>query len=157
MVIGKVKEALSKSGKPERKQQAAGWKVFKAAEPGPSGAVIYVFLIDPAAKGGTVTIDVVLDEALPRGARPDMSVDGTVELERLGNVLYVGRPAFGQVQAKASLFKLSADGASATLQPVEWGRSSASTIEIVRGLNAGDRVVLSDMSQWYPYGRIRLR
>ena len=117
----------------------------------------HVARIDPAAKNGTVTVDVVLDEPLPRGARPDMSVDGTVELERLDDVLYVGRPAFGQERVKGSLFKVSADGAAATLQPVEWGRSSVSTIEIVRGLSAGDRVVLSDMSQWYGYGRIRLR
>jgi HlyD family secretion protein len=117
----------------------------------------HVSRVDPAAKNGTVTVDVVLDEALPRGARPDMSVDGTIELERLDNILYVGRPAFGQEQAKASLFKLSPDGATAALQPVELGRSSVNTIEVVRGLNVGDRVVLSDMSQWDGYARIRLR
>jgi HlyD family secretion protein len=86
-----------------------------------------------------------------------MSVDGTVEQERLNDVLYVGRPTFGQEGGKGSLFKVSTDGAAATLQPVEWGRSSVSTIQIVRGLNAGDRVVLSDLSQYYPYGRIRLK
>jgi HlyD family secretion protein len=117
----------------------------------------HVVRVDPAAKNGTVTVDVVLDEALPKGARPDMSVDGTIELERLANILYVGRPAFGQDQAKVSLFKLSADGTGASLTPVELGRSSVNTIEIIRGLNVGDRVVLSDMSTWDGYDRIRLR
>ena len=86
-----------------------------------------------------------------------MSVDGTIELERLDNILFVGRPAFGEEQVKGSLFKLSEDGSTATLQPVEFGRTSVSTIEVVRGLSAGDRVVLSDMSQWDGYNRIRLR
>ena len=92
-----------------------------------------VVRIDPAARNGTVTVDVALDEALPRGARPDMSVDGNIELERLDNVLFVGRPAFGQEQSKMSLFKLSADRATAALTPVELGRSSVNTIEVVRG------------------------
>jgi HlyD family secretion protein len=117
----------------------------------------HVVRIDPAAKNGTVTVDVTLDEELPRGARPDMSVDGTIELERLDNILYVGRPAFGQEKAKTNLFKLSADGSTATVTPVDLGRSSVSTIEVVRGLNAGDRVILSDMSQWDGYDRVRLR
>jgi HlyD family secretion protein len=117
----------------------------------------HVGRIDPAARNGTVTVDLVLDEPLPRGARPDMSVDGTIELERLDNILFVGRPAFGEEQAKGNLFKLSEDGSAATLQPVEFGRTSVSTIEVVRGLSAGDRVVLSDMSQWDGYNRIRLR
>lgn len=115
-----------------------------------------VVRIDPAARNGTVTVDVALDEALPRGARPDMSVDGTIELERLDNVLYVGRPAFGQEKSKMSLFKLSPDRATATQTPVELGRSSVSTIEVVRGLNVGDCVVLTDMSQWTDYSRLNL-
>jgi HlyD family secretion protein len=117
----------------------------------------HVVRIDPAAKNGTVTVDVVFDEPLPRGARPDMSVDGTIQLERLDDVLYVGRPAFGQEQSKASLFKLSEDGSTATLTVVELGRTSVNAIEVVRGLTAGDRVVLSDMSAWDGYERIRLR
>jgi HlyD family secretion protein len=117
----------------------------------------HVVRIDPAAKNGTVTVDVVLDQALPRGARPDMSVDGTIELERLVDVLYVGRPAFGQEQAKLSLFKLSADGTEATLTPVELGKNSVNAVEVKRGLNVGDRVVLSDMGQWDGYDRLRLR
>ncbi len=115
-----------------------------------------VVRIDPAARNGTVTVDVALDEALPRGARPDMSVDGTIELERLDNVLFVGRPAFGQEKTKMSLFKLSPDRATAALTPVELGRSSVNTIEVVRGLNVGDCVVLTDMSQWADYGRLNL-
>jgi HlyD family secretion protein len=115
-----------------------------------------VFRIDPAARNGTVTVDVVLDDALPRGARPDMSVDGTIELERLDNIMHVGRPAFGQEQAKVSLYKLSADRSTATLTPVELGRSSVNTIEVVRGLNVGDCVVLSDMSAWDGYDRLSI-
>jgi HlyD family secretion protein len=86
-----------------------------------------------------------------------MSVDGTIELERLDNVLHVGRPAFGQEQAKVSLFKLSPDGTEATLTPVELGRSSVNAIEVRGGLREGDRVVLSDMGQWDGYDRLRLR
>lgn len=115
-----------------------------------------VVRIDPAARNGTVTVDVVLEDALPRGARPDMSVDGTIELERLENIMYVGRPAFGQDQAKVSLFRLSPDRSSATLAPVELGRSSVNTIELIRGLNVGDCVVLSDMSAWDGYDRLRV-
>jgi HlyD family secretion protein len=118
----------------------------------------HVVRIDPAAKNGTVVVDVVFDEELPRGvARPDMTVDGTIQLERLDNVLYVGRPAFGQEKSKASLFRVTGDGASASLAPVELGRASVNTIEIVHGLNVGDRVVLSDMSQWDGYDRVRLK
>ena len=115
-----------------------------------------VVRIDPAARNGTVTVDVALDEALPRGARPDMSVDGTIELERLDNVMFVGRPAFGQEQTKMSLFKLSADRTTAALTPVELGKSSVNTIEVLRGLNVGDCVVLTDMSQWADYDRLNL-
>jgi HlyD family secretion protein len=117
----------------------------------------HVARIDPAAKNGTVTVDVTLDEALPQGAKPDMSVDGTIQLERLENVLYVGRPSFGQEKSKVSLFKLSADGTAAVLTPVELGRASVNVTEVVRGLNVGDRVVLSDMSQWDGNDRIRLK
>jgi HlyD family secretion protein len=115
-----------------------------------------VFRIDPAARNGTVTVDVVLDGALPRGARPDMSVDGTIELERLDNVMYVGRPAFGQEHGTVRLFRLSPDRSSATLTPVELGRSSVNTVEVIRGLNVGDCVVLSDTSQWGRFDRLRV-
>lgn len=115
-----------------------------------------VIRIDPAAQNGTVTVDVALEGELPRGARPDLSVDGTIELERLDNVLYVGRPAFGQEQSTVGLFKLNAEG-EATRAQVQLGRSSVNTIEIVGGLQEGDQVVLSDMSAWDQFERIRLR
>lgn len=112
--------------------------------------------IDPAVLNGTVTVDVKLDEPPPKGARPDLSVDGTITLERLDNVLYVGRPAFGQEKSTVSMFKLDPDGKSATRTRVELGRSSVNTIEIVRGLKEGDQVILSDMSRWDANDRIRL-
>lgn len=111
--------------------------------------------IDPAAQNGTVGVDVSLTGALPPGARPDLSVDGTVELERLNNVVYVGRPAFGQEQSTVGLFKLT-EGGEAVRVSVQLGRSSVNTIEIVNGLRPGDQVVLSDMSAWDQYERIRL-
>ncbi|HVG83670.1 MAG TPA: HlyD family efflux transporter periplasmic adaptor subunit [Vicinamibacterales bacterium] len=116
-----------------------------------------VVRIDPAAQNGTVTVDVELEGALPRGARPDLSVDGTVELERLDNVLYVGRPAFGQEQSTVGLFKLDATTGEASRIQVQLGRSSVNTIEVMNGLGEGDSVVLSDMSAWDQFDRIRLR
>ena len=116
----------------------------------------HVVRIDPAARNGTVAVDIALDGALPRGARPDMSVDGTIELERLDNILYVGRPAFGQEHARMSLFKLTPDRSGAVLTPVELGRASVNTIEVVRGLTVGECVVLTDMSQYAEYDRLRL-
>ena len=102
--------------------------------------------IDPAAREGTFVVDVELTGPIPASARPDLSVDGTIELERLTNVLYVGRPAFGQGQQTVGLFRLSADGQEATLTQVSLGRSSVSTIEVLSGLNEGDQVILSDPS-----------
>jgi HlyD family secretion protein len=116
----------------------------------------YVTRIDPAVENGTVTVDVALDAPLPKGARPDLSVDGTVELERLNDVLYVGRPVQGQPDSQVGLFKLVDGGKAAVRTPVKLGRSSVSTIEIVQGLNVGDQVILSDMSQWDAYDRVRL-
>jgi HlyD family secretion protein len=112
--------------------------------------------IDPAAQNGTVTVDVELQGDLPRGARPDLTVDGTVELERLDNVIHVGRPAFGQEQSQVSLFKLTADGSEAERVRVTLGRSSVNTIEIRDGLEPGDQVILSDMSAWDAFDRVRL-
>jgi len=112
--------------------------------------------IDPAVQNGTVTVDVALEGELPRGARPDLSVDGTIELERLDDVLYVGRPAFGQEQSTIGLFKLGADGEIAVRSQVHIGRSSVTTVEIVDGLSEGDKVILSDMSQWDGFDRVRL-
>ena len=112
--------------------------------------------VDPSVQNGTVTVDVTLTGALPRGARPDLSVDGTIELERLADVVYVGRPAFGQEGSSVGIFKLDAEGVYATRTPVKLGRSSVNTIEIVQGLRPGDRVILSDMSQWDANDRIKL-
>jgi HlyD family secretion protein len=113
--------------------------------------------IDPAAREGTFIVDVALTGPIPASARPDLSVDGTIELERLSDVLYVGRPAFGQGQQTVGLFRLSADGQEAVRTQVALGRSSVSTIEIVSGLKEGDQVILSDTSSMDSYDRIRVR
>jgi HlyD family secretion protein len=112
--------------------------------------------IDPAVREGTVLVDVRLTGELPQGARPDLSVDGTIELERLDDVLYVGRPAFGQPESLIGLFRLTVDGKEAERTQVRLGRSSVNTIEIIEGLAVGDRVILSDMSNWDAYDRVRL-
>jgi HlyD family secretion protein len=112
--------------------------------------------IDPAVQNGTVLVDVSLQGELPPGARPDLSIDGTIQLERLEKVVFVGRPAFGQEKSVVNMFKLDADGLHATRTPVHLGRSSVNTIEVVSGLEPGDRVILSDTSQWDDHGRIRL-
>lgn len=112
--------------------------------------------IDPAVLNGTVTVDVELAGALPQGARPDLSVDGTIDLERMKDVLYVGRPAFGNENSTISLFKLSADGKTAVRVPVKVGRASVNSIQVIEGLQAGDTVILSDMSRWDNTDRIRL-
>jgi multidrug resistance efflux pump len=116
----------------------------------------HVMRIDPSAQNGTVTVDVALDGALPTGARPDLSVDGTIEVERLKNVMYVGRPAYGQPESTIGLFRLTPDGKEATRVNVKLGRASVNTIEVVQGLNVGDRVIISDMSAWDSHDRVRL-
>jgi HlyD family secretion protein len=115
-----------------------------------------VIRIDPSAQSGTIGVDVALQGDLPRGARADVTVDGTIELERLDQVVFVGRPAFGQEHSTVSLFKLQADGREAIRTPVKLGRSSVNTIEIVGGLEPGDQVILSDMSAQDAFDRIRL-
>ena len=112
--------------------------------------------IDPAAQNGTVTVDVSLDGALPPGARPDLSVDGTINLETLKNVLYIGRPAFGQENSTVGMFKIDPDG-SATRVQVRLGRSSVNNVEVLDGLREGDQVILSDMSRWDNFDRIKLQ
>ena len=112
--------------------------------------------IDPAVHEGTVRLDVTLTGALPTGARPDLSVEGIIQLERLANVVYVARPAIGQDNRTVGIFKLDQNGQYATRTPVRLGRSSVNTIEIVAGLAPGDRVILSDTSQWDDHDRIRL-
>lgn len=116
----------------------------------------HVSRIDPAAVNGTVDVDVTLEGALPPGARPDLSVDGTITLEKLTDVVYVGRPVVGQPGAKITLFKLDGDGKEAQRVPVSLGRSSVNNIEVVEGLKVGDQVILSDMSAQDAYNRIRL-
>ncbi len=116
-----------------------------------------VIRVDPAVQEGTVQVDVALIGPLPKGARPDLSVDGTVELERLEDILYVGRPAYGQAESTIGLFRILEDGKTAVRVRVQLGRSSVSTIEIVQGLNENDQVILSDTSAWDSYDRIRLK
>ena len=112
--------------------------------------------VDPAVQNGTVTVDVTLIGELPKGARPDLSVDGTIDLERLDDVLYVGRPAFGQENSTISLFKLDLDGKGAVRVPVKVGRASVNSIQVLEGLHEGDTVILSDMSRNDNTDRIRL-
>ena len=123
-----------------------------------NGVVIgQVARIDPAVQNGTITVDVELPGLLPAGARPDLTVDGTIELENLQDVLYVGRPVHGQPETTVGLFKLTGDGSDAVRVNVKLGRASVNSVEVLEGLNAGDVVILSDMSNWDSYDRIRLR
>lgn len=115
-----------------------------------------VVRIDPAVLNGTVTVDVKLEGALPQGARPDLSVDGTIQLEHLPDVVYVGRPVIGQPESTITLFKIEPDGKHASRVQVKLGRSSVNTIEVREGLRVSDQVILSDMSAWDNYDRIRL-
>jgi HlyD family secretion protein len=115
----------------------------------------HVKRVDPAVEHGTVTVDVAFDEELPKGARPDLSVDGTIELERLNDVIYVGRPAFGQENSTVGIFKLVSGSNEAVRTPVKLGKSSVNTIEILSGLQPGDQVILSDTSAWDSHERIR--
>jgi len=112
---------------------------------------------DPSAQGGSVTVDVTLDGALPNGAVPDLSVDGTIVIEQLTNVLYTGRPSFSAGSGAASLFKVVEDGKAAVRVPVELGRSSVNIIEIIKGLAVGDKILVSDMSQYANVARVRIK
>jgi HlyD family secretion protein len=113
--------------------------------------------VDPSVQNGTVTVDVALSGALPKGARPDLSVDGVVELERLAQVVHVGRPAFGQEKSSLGVFVVQEDGDEAVRRTVRLGRSSVNLIEVLEGLQPGERVILSDMTQYDGVDRIRLR
>jgi HlyD family secretion protein len=117
----------------------------------------HVSRVDPSVINGTVTVDVTIDDPLPAGARPDLSVDGTITLENLKDVLYVGRPVHGQSDSTIGIFKLVDDGSEAVRVNVKLGRSSVNTIEILDGLKVGDTVILSDMSAWDAFERIRLK
>jgi HlyD family secretion protein len=112
--------------------------------------------IDPAAVNGTVLVDVALTGALPQGARPDLSVDGTIDIERLNDVVYVGRPTVGQPNSTVTMFRYDSDGKTATRVSVKLGRASVNSIEVLGGLNVGDKVILSDMSQQDSHDKIRL-
>jgi multidrug efflux pump subunit AcrA (membrane-fusion protein) len=115
-----------------------------------------VVRIDPAVVNGTVTVDVALEGKLPEGARPDLSVDGTIEISHLTNVLYVGRPAFGQADSTVGLFKETGNGDAERVQ-VKLGEASVNEVQILKGLNVGDKVILSDMSRWDGFDRVRLQ
>jgi HlyD family secretion protein len=117
----------------------------------------HVSRVDPSVINGTVTVDVSIDDPLPPGARPDLSVDGTITLENLKDVLYVGRPVHGQSDSTIGIFKIIDDGSEAVRVNVKLGRSSVNTIEIVQGLKVGDKVILSDMSAWDNFDRVRLK
>jgi HlyD family secretion protein len=117
----------------------------------------HVIRIDPSVQNGTRTVDVSLEGDLPKGAVPDLSVDGTIELERLNDVVFMGRPAFGQDQSTVGIFKMNQTGNEATRVQVQLGKSSVNTVEIVSGLQPGDKVILSDMSAWDAYERVRLK
>jgi len=117
----------------------------------------HVSRVDPSVINGTVTVDVTIDDPLPPGARPDLSVDGTITLENLRDVLYVGRPVHGQADSTIGIFKIIEDGSEAVRVNVKLGRSSVNTIEILQGLKVGDKVILSDMSAWDNFDRVRLK
>jgi HlyD family secretion protein len=113
--------------------------------------------VDPSVQNGTVTVDVEILDPLPLGARPDLSVDGTIELENLKDVLYVGRPVHGQANSTIGLFKLVDDGSEAVRTNVKLGKMSVNSVEVLDGLKLGDKVILSDMSPMDAFDRIRLR
>src|SRR5437879_2185376 len=117
----------------------------------------HVSRIDPSVVNGTVTVDVTITDPLPNGARPDLSVDGTVEISNIKDVLYVGRPVHGQENSTIGIFKVTEDGSEATRVNVKLGRSSVNTVEILDGLKVGDKVILSDMSAWDNFDRVRLK
>lgn len=138
--------------------QAKDIQIGQSAEIDTHNGVVpgHVIRIDPSVQNGTRTVDVQLDAPPPPGAVPDLSVDGTIEIQHLDNVLYVGRPAFGQEDSTIQLFKVSPDGKEAVHVPVKLGRISVTEVEILKGLNVGDTVILSDMQRWDGFDRIRL-
>ena len=117
----------------------------------------HVMRIDPASTQGTVIVEIAIDGDLPRGARADMSVDGTIEIERLPNVMHVARPAYGSAESTVGIFKLNENGSEATRVNVKLGRASVNSIEVVQGLAVGDSIIISDMSQWDNVSRVRLK
>ena len=148
--LGKLKVEIAET-------QAKDMQVGESASIDTRNGIIpgTVMRIDPGVVNGTVKGDVRLDGELPRGVRPDLSVDGTVEIERLEDVLYVGRPAYGQANSLGGLFRLGVDGEAVRTQ-VRLGRTSVSTREIAQGFDVGDEVILSDMSAWDAFDRVQL-
>jgi HlyD family secretion protein len=116
-----------------------------------------VMRIDPASQNATVTVDVALEGQLPRGARPDLTVDGIIEIDRVDNALFMGRPAYGQANGTVGIFRLVEDGKYAERVNVKLGRSSVNTIEVLGGLKEGDKVIISDMSRWDAVERVRIK
>ena len=157
---GKLKAVL-RVPETQAKDVALGQKVdidTRAGGGGNSGVVKgHVSRVDPTSVNGTVTVEVLFDQATPSTVRADLSVDGVIEIERLDNVLYVQRPAYGQAESTVGLFKLDPDGKTASRVNVKLGRSSVSTIEIVNGLQPKDKVIVSDMSQWDNVAKVRLQ
>ncbi len=158
---GKLKAVL-RVPETQAKDVALGQKVdidTRAGGGGGNTGVVkgHVSRVDPTAINGTVTVEVLFDEDAPKGARADLSVDGVIEIERLDNVLFVQRPAYGQAESTVGLFKLDPDGKTASRVNVKLGRSSVSTIEIVSGLQPKDKVIVSDMSQWDNVAKVRLQ
>jgi HlyD family secretion protein len=113
--------------------------------------------IDPSSQNGTVTVEVFITDPLPQGARAELSVDGTIEIERLKDVLFMGRPAYGQTESTVGIFKLEPDGKEATRVNVQLGAASVNTIVVKGGLNVGDKVIISDMSAYDSQTRVRLK
>jgi HlyD family secretion protein len=183
-VLQKLGDAASTSSLQEGQQLAPGANVARVANPAKLKAEIkvaetqakditfdqkaevdtrngvipgHVVRIDPSAQNGTRTVDIALDGPLPKGAVPELSVEGTIQLERLENVMYVGRPVQGQPETTVGIFKLVDGGREAVRVAVKLGRSSVSAIEVVEGLQVGDQVILSDMSAYDAYSRVRLK
>jgi multidrug resistance efflux pump len=158
---GKLK-AILRVPETQAKDVVMGQKVdidTRAGGGGGNSGVVkgHVSRVDPTSINGTVTVEVLFDEEAPKSARADLSVDGVIEIERLDNVLYVQRPAYGQAESTVGLFKLDPDGKTASRVNVKLGRSSVSTIEIVSGLQPKDKVIVSDMSQWDNVSKVRLQ
>jgi len=154
--VARSDELLAELRVPET--QARDVQIDQAVEVDTRNGIVEgrVVRVDPAVQAGTVRVAVELTGLMPRGARPDLSVDGTIEIERLSHTVFTGRPAYGQANSTISMFKLTDGGRSAMRVPVELGRSSVNAVEIVKGLVPGDEVILSDVSAWDDYDRIRL-
>ena len=155
VTVGQSAAIDTRTGSNGGADQRAGTAV---ATGGTTGVIPgHVLRVDPSVQNGTVAVEVALDGPLPMGARADLSVDGTVEIERLPDVLSVGRPAYGQPESTVGLFRLSPDGATAERVRVTLGRASVNAVEVARGLRPGDRVIISDVSQYDAQDKLRIK